>query len=62
MRNIKICIGILLLVSLGMGAYAQTGPDERLFEEAKVLIFDKKWEAAQNKLDDLLDRYPQSLM
>jgi len=61
-RNIKICIGILLLVSLGMGAYAQTGPDERLFEEAKVLIFDKKWEAAQDKLDDLLDRYPQSLM
>ena len=62
MRNIKICIGILLLVSLGMGAYAQTGSDERLFEEAKVLIFDKKWEAAQDKLDDLLDRYPQSLM
>ena len=62
MRHIKVCIGALLLASLCLGAYAQTRPDERLFEEAKVLIFDKKWEAAQDKLDNLLDRYPQSLM
>ena len=62
MRHIKIGIGILLLASLVVGAYAQIQPDERLFEEAKVLIFDKKWEAAQDKLEDLLGRYPQSLM
>lgn len=62
MRHIKVCIGALLLASLCLGAYAQTRPDERLFEEAKVLIFDKKWEAAQDKLEDLLDRYPQSLV
>jgi hypothetical protein len=61
-RHIKIGIGILLLASLVVGAYAQIQPDERLFEEAKVLIFDKKWEAAQDKLEDLLGRYPQSLM
>lgn len=62
MRNIKFGIGIMLLASLCVGTYAQTQPDERLFEEAKVLIFDKKWEAAQDKLENLLDRYPQSLM
>ncbi len=62
MKDIKLGIGIMLVASLCMGAYAQTQPDERLFEEAKVLIFDKKWEAAQDKLDDLLARYPESLM
>jgi hypothetical protein len=34
--------------------------DEELFQEAKILIFDKKWKQAQEKLDDLLVRYPQS--
>ena len=62
MRYIKFGIGVVLLASLCMGAYAQIQPDERLFEEAKVLIFDKKWETAQEKLENLLDRYPQSLM
>jgi tetratricopeptide (TPR) repeat protein len=61
-RYIKFGIGVVLLASLCMGAYAQIQPDERLFEEAKVLIFDKKWETAQEKLENLLDRYPQSLM
>jgi len=45
-----------------MGAYAQAQPDEKLFEEAKILIFDKRWEAAQDKLENLLNRYPQSPM
>jgi len=61
-RYIKFGIGVVLLASLCMGAYAQIQPDERLFEEAKVLIFDKKWETAQEKLENLLDRYPQSQM
>jgi len=62
MRHIKLGIGVVLLASLCMGAYAQAQPDEKLFEEAKILIFDKRWEAAQDKLENLLNRYPQSPM
>jgi hypothetical protein len=60
MRKVIINIGILLLASLLLQAYAQAQPDEKLFEEAKVLIFDKEWKEAQEKLEELLDRYPDS--
>jgi len=60
MRKIIINIGILLLASLLLQAYAQAQPDERLFQQAKVLIFDKEWKEAQEKLEELLDRYPDS--
>ena len=60
MRKIIINIGILLLASLLLQAYAQAQPDERLFQEAKVLIFDKEWKEAQEKLEDLLEKYPDS--
>ena len=60
MRKVIINIGVLLLASLLFQAYAQAQPDERLFEEAKVLIFDKEWEEAQEKLEELLDKYPDS--
>jgi hypothetical protein len=43
-----------------MQAYAQIDPDEKLFQDAKILIFDKKWEDAQEKLEDLIENYPQS--
>ncbi len=60
MRKVIINIGILLLASLLFQAYAQAQPDERLFKEAKVLIFDKEWKEAQEKLEELLDRHPDS--
>jgi len=60
MRKVIINIGILLLASLLLQAYGQVQPDERLFEEAKVLIFDKEWKEAQEKLEELLDKYPDS--
>ncbi|NIO48954.1 MAG: hypothetical protein GTN73_05890 [Candidatus Aminicenantes bacterium] len=60
MRKITINIGILLLASLLLQAYAQAQPDERLFEEAKILIFDKEWKEAQEKLEELLEKYPDS--
>ena len=60
MRYVRIVIIIALLGSLGAGAFAQTRTDERLFEEAKVLIFDKKWETAQSKLESLLELFPKS--
>ena len=60
MRKVIINIGILLLVSLLLQAYAQAQPDEKLFQEAKILIFDKEWKDAQEKLEDLLKKYPDS--
>ena len=60
MRKVIINIGILLLASLLLQAYAQAQPDEKLFQEAKVLIFDKEWKDAQEKLEDLLEKYPDS--
>ncbi|HDZ26504.1 hypothetical protein LCGC14_0735080 [marine sediment metagenome] len=60
MRKLIINIGILLLASLLLQAYAQAQPDEKLFREAKILIFDKEWKDAQEKLEDLLEKYPDS--
>jgi len=60
MRKVIINIGILLLASLLLQAYAQAQPDEKLFQEAKILIFDREWKDAQEKLEDLLEKYPDS--
>jgi hypothetical protein len=60
MRKIIINIGILLLASLLLQTYAQAQPDEKLFQEAKILIFDKEWKDAQEKLEELLKKYPDS--
>jgi len=61
-RKIKIGLALLVMAFSFLHAAAVNAgqPDEELFQEAKILIFDKKWEQAQEKLDDLLVRYPQS--
>jgi hypothetical protein len=59
-KKLKYLIIGFLLASFFLGAYAQTQPDENLFQEAKILIFDKKWEEAQKKLDEIMAKYPQS--
>jgi hypothetical protein len=51
---------IILCFSFVMQAYAQVDPDEKLFQDAKILIFDKEWEEAQEKLEELIDDYPES--
>ncbi|MBP7707279.1 MAG: tetratricopeptide repeat protein [Candidatus Aminicenantes bacterium] len=42
------------------GARRQSGTDESLFREAKLLVFDKSWREALDKLDELADRFPDS--
>jgi len=59
-RKINITLAILLLSTSLLQAYVQTQPDEKLFQEAKFLIFDKKWKKAQDKLEKLIERYPDS--
>jgi len=51
---------IIFCISFVLQAYAQIDPDEKLFQDAKILIFDKQWEEAQEKLEELIDDYPES--
>jgi len=55
-----ITLIIILCVSFVVQAYAQVDPGEKLFQDAKILIFDKQWEEAQEKLEKLIDDYPES--
>jgi hypothetical protein len=41
-------------------AAAQTGAEEKLFQDAKIFLFDEKWDAAREKLEELLKEYPAS--
>jgi len=57
----KTALIIIILAGLVcVRAAAQESSDEKLFEKAKILFFDEKWEDAQEKFEDLLDDYPDS--
>ncbi len=60
MKKTTVLIGFFIVLSLGSGLYAQTTPDETLFREAKLLVFDKDWKAALVKLDELRDKFSAS--
>jgi hypothetical protein len=60
MKKITVLIGLFVVLSMGSGLYAQTTPDESLFREAKLLVYDKSWAAALIKLDDLREKFPDS--
>lgn len=60
MKKSILYIGVLLLASFLLHGYAQAQPDETLFQEAKILIFDKEWKEAQEKLEELIGEYPDS--
>ncbi|MCX6570114.1 MAG: hypothetical protein NT006_01585 [Candidatus Aminicenantes bacterium] len=58
MKKFTAIVGLFFVLLAGPGLYAQTTPDETLFREAKLLVFDKSWEAALIKLDDLREKFP----
>jgi hypothetical protein len=60
MKNYAAILGVVLTLIMGLQAAAQTPADEQLFQEAKILLFDEKWDAARAKLEALLDEYPES--
>lgn len=62
MRKLTIGVSVFLLLSFFLHASIQTSSDEKLFREAKILIFDKEWERAQAKLDNLIQEYPHSAL
>jgi len=62
-----LTIGLALVLGLGPGAevlqaspQAQRAADEALFREVKLLVFDKEWQAALAKIDELREKYPYS--
>jgi hypothetical protein len=59
-KRIGIYCLIFCLVPFAFQLYAKDQPDEKLFEEAKVLIFDKEWQKAQEILEELIRDFPES--
>jgi len=55
-----LCSGIFLIMFAFIAGYARPQSDEELFQEAKIMIFDKDWENAQEKLEKLLEEFPDS--
>jgi hypothetical protein len=55
---LALVLGLAPAASLRAGGQAAT--DESLFREAKLLVFDKSWPAALDKIDELMDRFPAS--
>jgi hypothetical protein len=55
-----IIVGVVLLAALSLQGRAQDRPEEKLLQEAKLLIFDAKYAPALERLDKIIDRYPDS--
>jgi hypothetical protein len=64
MRKTTLIICLALVLGLGptaaLRAGTQAATDESLFREAKLLVFDKSWTAALDKLDELIEKFPSS--
>ena len=64
MRKTTLTFCLVLALGLGQAAALRAGvqaaTDESLFREAKLLVFDKSWKAALEKIDELVDKFPSS--
>jgi len=59
-KKIGICLVVICLVPVFHQAFPLEQRAEILFKEAKVLLFDKNWKGAQEKLEEILEAYPES--
>ncbi|MCI4446003.1 MAG: hypothetical protein JHC32_08260 [Candidatus Aminicenantes bacterium] len=53
-------LAILCSYNSALLAQSANSEEEKLLQEAKVLIFDKNWTEAEKKLNELLSHYPNS--
>lgn len=53
-----VIVGLLIVAGLVLPARSQDRPEDKLLQEAKLLIFDAKWQPALEKLDTLLRQNP----
>jgi hypothetical protein len=60
LKHITIYLGILLIPAVFFPLYPHNQSDQELFQEAKIMIFDKEWDNAQKKLEELLEDFPDS--
>lgn len=60
MRKTTAIIGLAVVLAMSLGLRAQTAGDEALFREVKLLVFDKDWRSALDKIEELGDKYPSS--
>ena len=60
MKKIGICLLVFCLTSAFHQAFSLDQRAGILFQEAKVLLFDKNWKNAQEKLEEILEAYPDS--
>lgn len=58
---IFLWIGLVVIFSSSLLTYSQPEEADELLQQAKLLMFDKKWEQAQKKLDKILEQYPYSV-
>ena len=54
---IFIGIGMIFVLLSCFLTYAQTEEADELLQSAKLLMFDKKWDEAQKKLEKILEKY-----
>ena len=60
MRKTAVCFVVCCLLTGALHAGFSGRQDETLFREAKILLFDKKWDRAQEKLEKIIEDYPES--
>lgn len=60
MRKFTIIIAGILLCIVFLPGIGLAQSDKELFQEAKILLFDKEWKQAQEILEDLMEEYPES--
>jgi hypothetical protein len=58
MRARALILILMILLIGGAGGLAQSGSEEKLFQDIKLLVFDEKWAEALSRLDAFLDRTP----
>lgn len=51
---------VFFLISVFLQSALLEDPDAKLFKDAKILIFDKEWRKAQNKLEEIIEDYRNS--
>ncbi len=57
---IFLWIAMIFIFSSPWLTYSQPEEADELLQSAKLLMFDKKWEEAQKKLEKILEQYPYS--
>ena len=60
MRKTTAIIGLAVVLAMSPGLRAQAAGDEALFREVKLLVFDKDWRPALDKIEELVAKHPSS--